>query len=220
MFQFNKKLKRLDIPAKNVLRLQRSLGDVQIALPGITAQRATAYVCAFSTEHGLRVAIAFHLRDTNDVVYYLNGEGNIPRKDIGAVLQEGARFAETLGFILTDLDIHLVNPEAQKSLWESLPLKNKPEKVVPGKPITEEKSLKEQKPTEGVVSSQTLKVSEVAVVDMEQQKNSPVADIDLGLPRASALASVRRKKTPPTAEELEANRKRLRASLGRFLSSM
>jgi len=220
MFQFNPKLKRLDIPAKNILRLQHSLGDVQIALPGITAQHAKAYVCAFDTEHGLRVTVAFHLRDVNNVVFYLNDNSNISRKDLGAVMHEGLWFAETLGFILVDLDIHRMEPAKRHALWESLPLKNLPKPVVPEKLINEKKPANAQTGTE---NQSTLKsgFTEKGVADKSQQhQTQSVEEIDLGLPRAIGLAAMRRKKNPPTAEELEAKRKSLRENLGRFLSSM
>ncbi len=220
MFQFNPKLKRLDIPAKNVLRLQHSLGDIQIALPGITAQHAKVYVCAFDTEHGLRVTVAFHLRDVNNVVFYLNDNRNISRKDLGAVMNEGLRFAETLGFILVDLDIHRMEPAKRHTLWESLPLKNLPKSVAPEKLSTEKNPAKAQARTENQPALKSG-VAEKGVADKSQQHQTPsVEEIDLGLPRATALATLRRKKNPPTAEELEAKRKSLRENLGRFLSSM
>lgn len=220
MFQYNEKLKRLDIPAKSVLRLQRSLGDVQVALPKITAQRATAYVCAFNVEKGLRVAIAFHLHDADSVVYYLNGGGNLTRKEIGAVLQEGVLFAETLGFIFSDLNIHQSDPEERDALWESLPLKNPPKPIDSKKAAAEKKVNEKAKSPETGTSKKAVKVEEVVKVENVQAETVSDEDIDLGLPRSSSLASLRRKKQPPTAEELEEKRARLRESLGRFLSSM
>jgi hypothetical protein len=219
MFQFNKKLKRLDIPAKDVLRLQRSLSDVQIALPGITAQLAKAYVCAFSTEHGLRVAIAFHLRDTNNVVYYLNDDGNISRKEIVNLLHEGVLFAETLGFILSDLGIHELEPKDRDELWDSLPLKKQPKAIVPVTTV-EKKSVKKQTSIAIKTAIKGNEVVKVIEVDTDQNSSESEDDIDLGLLRASALISMRRKKVPPTAEELEEKRNKLRESLGRFLSSL
>lgn len=219
MFQFNEKLKRLDIPAKNVLRLQRSLGDVQVALPGIKAQRATAYVCAFSVEQGLRVAIAFHLRETNSVVFYLN-DGNKTRKEIVDVMQQGVLFAETLGFMLSDLDLQKAEVEDREAIWESLPLKNPPKPIDPKK-VEAEKAAAEAKTKEIAGDPQhVVKVDSVVNVDEVSAPVGEIEDIDLGLPRSALLAAKRKKKAPPTAEELEEMRHRLRESLGRFLSSM
>ena len=219
MFQFNEKLKRLDIPAKNVLRLQRSLGDVQIALPGIKAQRAAAYVCAFSVEQGLRVAIAFHLRETNSVVFYLN-DGNKTREEIAAVLNEGVLFTETLGFILTDLEIQKTSPEDKESIWDSLPLKNPPKPVDSKKVEAEKVAADAKKPAVVGEAPKAVRIDAVVNVDETMPPTATADDIDLGLPRPSLLASMRRKKAPPTAEELEEMRNRLRENLGRFLSSM
>lgn len=219
MFQYNEKLKRLDIPAKNILRLQRSLGDVQVALPGIKAQRATAYVCAFSVEQGLRVAIAFHLRETNSVVFYLN-DGNKTRKEIADVMHQGVLFAETLGFMLSDLDIQKADDADREAIWESLPLKNPPKPIDPKK-VEVEKAAAEAKVKENAGQSQaSVKVDEVVDVAGASAPTGDIEDIDLGLPRSALLAAKRKKKAPPTAEELEEMRHRLRESLGRFLSSM
>ena len=131
MFELNGKLSRLDISSSKVLRLQRSLGDVQIALPGQHSQMATAYVCAFSAGKGARVAIGLHLKDDFKVIYYLNADGEISSANAGSVLNQAIDFCETLGFMMTDVDIHKLGSEEKNSFWESMPLKNPPVKPAP-----------------------------------------------------------------------------------------
>ena len=47
MFQWDKSLKSLDVPAEQLLQLFRSMRDVQLALPGNPAQEASAYLCQY-----------------------------------------------------------------------------------------------------------------------------------------------------------------------------
>ncbi len=203
MFGLHEKLNRLDIPAQKVLRLQKSLGDVQIALPGQHSQMATAYICAFSAGNGARVTIAFHMKNDFKLIYYLNDGGEISRENAGSVLNQAIHFAESLGFMMSDLEFHKMDAAEKEPFWESLPLKNPP--VRPVSPAA-------AKPT-------NKKGADAAVEGGEEPNTSEAIDLDLGLPRRR-LAVSKVKKKPPTPAELEEKRGRLRENLGRFLSSL
>jgi len=206
MFELNEKLNRLDIPASKVLRLQRSLGDVQIALPGQHSQLATAYICAFSDGKGARVAIGLHLKLDFKVIYYLNTGGEISSANAGSVLNQAIDFSETLGFMMNDVDIHKLGSEEKSSLWESMPLKNPPVKPAPpAVPQTVAKATPAATNTEMVEETEALSAAESV-------------ELDLGLPRRKLVA--RSKKQRPSPAELEKKRGRLRENLGRFLSSL
>lgn len=124
MFIRKKDLERLDIPSQRVLRLQRSLSDVQVALPGFPAQPATAYLCAFGVERGVRVVVALHLQTSRRVVFYVDDAGAASKKNPASLFDEGMQFAESMGFMLGELDFQQITPEARAALWNSLPLKN------------------------------------------------------------------------------------------------
>ena len=79
---------------------------MQTAFPGWPSQRATAYVCAFSTEKGARVAVAFFMKESCELVFYLNDEGDVSRGDLGKVFSDGIYFAESLGFMLGDVNLN------------------------------------------------------------------------------------------------------------------
>ena len=206
MFELNGKLSRLDISASKVLRLQRSLSDVQIALPGQHSQVATAYICAFSAGKGARVAIGFHLKDDFKVVYYLNADGEISSGNAVSVLNQAIDFCETLGFMMNDVDIHKLGSEEKSSFWESVPLKNPPVKPQPpSAPKAVEKTARSAANTETVEEAEELSAAESI-------------ELDLGLPRRRLATSL--KKERPSPAELEKKRGRLRENLGRFLSSL
>lgn len=122
MFRWHKEMQRLDLPAQRVLRLERSLSDVQVALPGFPAQQATAYLCAFAAGQGLRVAVALHLHQSGCLAFYLSDEGEVPKQAGTRAYNQALAFAESMGFMLGDLDIHLLPAGERTALWRSLPL--------------------------------------------------------------------------------------------------
>ena len=203
MFELNEKLNRLDIPAKNVLRLHRSLGDVQIALPGLSSQMATAYICAFSAGMGARVAIALRLHNDYKVIYYLNAGGEISSDKASSVLNQAINFCETLGFMMSDLEIHKMNPSEKNDFWDSLPLKTPPVKPAPAPAAKKAGGRGEDADV---------------IEEAEELSTEESVEIDLGLPRRQLAA--KSKKERPSQEQTDKKRDRLRENLGRFLSSL
>jgi hypothetical protein len=124
MFVRQKELERLEIPSQRVLRLQRSLSDVQLTLPGFPPQPATAYLCAFGRGTGVGVAVALHLHASRRVVFYLDDAGAASQDRASAVFNEGLQFAESMGFMLGDLDFQELSSEGRASLWGSVPLRS------------------------------------------------------------------------------------------------
>ena len=209
MFDLNQKLNRLDISAQKVLRLKRSLGDVQIALPGQKSQMASAYICAFSTGKGARVAIALQLRDDFKLIYYLNDGGEISSANAGKILNQAMDFTESLGFMMNDLDIHKMDHDEKETFWETLPLKNPP--VKPKPPVVESNP--------DSTSPKRVMTPDEDVAKVQELSSAESVELDLGLPRRQLTMS-RKKRERPSPAELEKKRGRLRESLGRFLSSL
>lgn len=124
MFQWHKEMDRLDIPATQVFHLERSLSAVQVALPGLPSQEATAYLCVFFSEKGLRVALVLHLHTSRCLAFYLREGADAPQREADRLIDEGANFAESLGFMLSNVDFRKLGTQQRSSLWNSLPLKN------------------------------------------------------------------------------------------------
>jgi hypothetical protein len=122
MFHWQKKVQRLDIPAQRVLLLQKSLCNVQLALPGLFSQLASAYLCVFTAEKGIRVVAVFHLHESRQLAFYFY-DGEVRQQDRNRVLTEGINFIETMGFMLVDLDFPQIDLAERTALWESLPLR-------------------------------------------------------------------------------------------------
>lgn len=121
MFQWDQKRSALNLSPGRILRLERSLNDVQVTLPGGPPEDAGAYLCAFGVSGGVRVAVVLHQRRSGRLAFYFNSEGDVDQKKSAKVIDDGHQFAESLGFMLGDLDFpHLSDRDKQK-LWDSLP---------------------------------------------------------------------------------------------------
>lgn len=122
MFFLQKEMERLDIPGERVLFLQRSLGDATVALPGFTAQRTTAYLCIYKGGKGVRVAVVLHLKSSGRLAFYLNEEGEVGKRQAQKILDAAIYFAESMGFMLNDMEIERLPAEERAALWQALPL--------------------------------------------------------------------------------------------------
>jgi len=209
MFDWHKEMDRLAIPVQRVRRLYRSLGDVQVALPGHPVQQTTAYVCAFTEDKGFRVAVALHLHASEKIAFYLNSKANLGTEEVKKVFEEGVYFAETMGFMLGDLDLHRLDANEKAALWDSLPLKGMDEKPKPSPaaPSTVPK----------------FPVAATAAKVAQPKEEAKLGDIDLAEEDWADLSSLRtrhfQKRTPPTPQELQEAKSRFLQNLGRLLSS-
>ncbi|OHB32557.1 MAG: hypothetical protein A2X84_07855 [Desulfuromonadaceae bacterium GWC2_58_13] len=122
MFEWDKACERLEVAPERVRRLLRSLGDTQVALPGLPSQKSSAYLCAYEDSRGVQVVVVFHLLVSRRLAVYRHDQGRVAPQNLKAVLDEGMHFAESLGFLLDDQEFHLLDPPAKKDRWNSLPL--------------------------------------------------------------------------------------------------
>jgi hypothetical protein len=195
---------RLDIPAQRVLRLERSLSDVQVVLPGFPGQEATAYLCAFSTAQGIRVAVVLHLHHSDRLAFYLNDEGDLQKPAATRVYNQALAFAESMGFMMGDLDIHVMPGEDRQKLWRSLPLAGGIEPAAGG----ESAGRETRRPAVAAVPPQTAPAH--APPRREGGKGPTPGD-------TVPSASIRR---PPSPADLAARRQQVLKNLGRFLATL
>ena len=143
MFQWDKSVGTLDMPVGKVLHLFRSMRDVQLALPGLPAQEASAYLCQYQAAQEVGTAAVFHLHKSSQLAFYVNTPREVAADRAESMLDQALVFVESMGFLLTDLDIHLLTEADREMLWASLPLqtgvqalvKSPPAKPVPAGPV-------------------------------------------------------------------------------------
>lgn len=124
MFIRDDSLTRLDIDVADVVHLWRSANPVQVALEGYSGQRAGAYLCFFRSEQTLKAIFALELYDSRCLVFFTPEQADsVHKTQMKAVVDEGLFFAESMGFLMTDLEIHTLGSEEQGQLWMQLSLK-------------------------------------------------------------------------------------------------
>lgn len=228
MFRWYKEIERLDIPASQVLHLERSLSAVQVALPGLPSQEATAYLCVFAAGKGLRAALVLHLHTSQCLAFYLHERAETPRQEAGRLIEEGALFAESMGFMLSDMDYRKLGIEKRDALWDSLPLKAG---VRPPAPVaTAVAVVATREPPVAVLPPQPAKLAAIAlpspadeaIVELAEESSFtlPTETTPDALSGNETTMRARARKRPPSAEELTARRQKLLESLGRFLASL
>ncbi|ALC15979.1 hypothetical protein DSOUD_1198 [Desulfuromonas soudanensis] len=192
MFVLHKEIQRLEVPAERVLLLQRSLTNIQVAIPGTTSQETTAYLCVFAAGKGYRIVAVLHQLSSRRLLFYLNNEGEVQQREANRILKEGIHFVESMGFILSDLDFQRLSPRERTAVWQSLPLKTG---IVAAAPAAEPAAAK------GVQASPP--------VSPPPPPSAP--------PTGETLAQ--KEQIPPAAEQ-RARQKAFLENIGRFLSSL
>lgn len=248
MFQWDKTIKSMGVPVGEVVHLHRSMRDVQLALPGLPAQEATAYLCQHRTSQGVGTAAAFHLHKSNELAFYVDTPIVVADGKADAVLDMALMFVESMGFLMTDLDIHLLSESDRALLWSSLPLQNglvEAEKSAPPKiqtvspqpkvaateaPVQEPSlAIRPSVPKSAPPEEKSAPIATVAEQRKQEELSagtdaSEQANVDDLLAAVEELRTrrpgVRSRKKPPSLDELNRRRLELRENVGRILASL
>lgn len=249
MFKWDESINSIDVSANKVVHLFRSMREVQLALPGIPAQQASAYLCQYKQPEGIATVAAFHLNKSRVLAFYCSDPRVVPEQKMDNMLDQGLNFVESMGFLLADQDIHLLDDSDQQMLWESLPLKagldvetaSEPTQTKPSVTITAEKpavsrvdpsstSAKNKPVVETVASSKpATKQSPVAEPVRESETKAPEEDVpaenvDDLLAAVEAMRAkrpgLRSRTTAPSAAEMDRRKEQLRETVGRILVSL
>jgi hypothetical protein len=246
MFTWDKSTQSINLPASKVVALFRSMREVQLALPGIPAQQASAYLCQYQAEAGVGTVAVFHLHKSHLLAFYFSDPQFIPEQDIDNLLDQGLNLVESMGFLMTDQDLHLLDEADQEMLWASLPLKtglSQKEAVTPAatpqqqaapRPVEHAKPVKpapspEKKASSANPISNDLEVKKappqsVNVTPKVAPEPESTENVDDLLAAVEAMRAkrpgLRARKTPPSPEEMNRRRLKLRETVGRILASL
>jgi len=248
MFEWDKTISAINIPASKVIHLFRSIRDVQLALPGVPAQLASAFLCQYQREGGIGTAVVFHLHKSGLLAFYHSEPRVVSKQRIDDMLDQGMNFVESMGFLLTDQDIHLLDQADQEMLWSSLPLMNglqtgRDESAHAANPVPQNKgsavtgtatALQNNSPEPSLAPSPVKEKSRVNVeaslktADRAPSKTDvPSGDddnVDDLLAAVEAMRArrpgLRARRIPPSAEEMELRRLQLYQTVGRILASL
>jgi len=250
MFQWDESINRIDVSANKVVHLFRSMREVQLALPGIPAQQASAYLCQYKQSEGIATVAVFHLHKSGILAFYFSDPRVVPEQKMDNMLDQGLNFVESMGFLLTDQDIHLLDDSDQQMLWESLPLKagldvetasSEPAQTKQPVTITAEKpavsrvdsgsTSEKKKPVVETAGSSKPAAKQSPVVEpaRESEPKAPEEDVSAeNVDDLLAAVEAMRAKRPglrartaaPSAAEMDRRKEQLRETVGRVLASL
>jgi len=245
MFKWDKLTKAINLPASQVVALFRSMREVQLALPGVAAQQASAYICQYQTEAGVGTVAVFHLHKSRMLAFYVSDPQFVPEKDIDNLLDQGLNLVESMGFLMADQDLHLLDEADQEMLWASLPLKTGlpqagevvPEPAIPPQqaaspPAVEATTVPpapEVKRPTAVPDSKEPAVAKtpgepVSAPPPVARENVDTENVDDLLAAVDAMRAkrpgLRARKAPPSPAEMNSRRLKLRETVGRILASL
>jgi hypothetical protein len=243
MFTWDKSIQSINLPASKVVALFRSMREVQLALPGVSAQQASAYLCQYQADSGVGTLAVFHLHKSRMLAFYVSDPKFVPEQETDNLLDQGLNLVESMGFLLTDQDLHLLDEADQEMLWASLPLKDGLAEKEEAAPVatpqkqaspSSVKTVKEAPVPEkkAASASPNSNVSDVKQASAQKVEPSPKAapepeaaeNVDDLLAAVEAMRAkrpgLRARKTPPSPDEMNRRRLKLRETVGRILASL
>jgi hypothetical protein len=215
--------------------------ELQMALPGVSSQQASAFVCQYQVEGGVGTAAVFHLHKSEVLAFYFCDPRVVPEEKAEKVLGQSLNFVESMGFLMTDQDIHLLGVPDQELLWASLPIQtglpaeNESPSATAAKRYTEKPAAnvqavqqENQEATASLASVLAVKEEPVLTSGKADPKVEPIQavseNVDDLLAAIEAMRAngpgLRASKPAPSAEEIAHRRLQLHETVGRILASL
>lgn len=238
MFQWDKSISQLEVTAGDVVHLFRSVSDVQLALPGLPAQPATAYLCQYRAAGRVATAAVLHLVSSDRLAFYRDNLGGVAFDQAAAMLDQALNFIESMGFLMTDLDYQLHADLERAALWSALPLQQGVRAQPGGSwPAAVAATTSQQTAGRASVPTPPTRPATVKAPPAPPLQPLPAADNPFGQTAPAAaghgdalLAAVaalradpgnpRPEPQPPGPDELRRRRRELGKTLGRILASL
>lgn len=145
MFIQHQQLKSLNVPAEKVAHLHSAASSVQLAFAGYPPQLCRAYLLQVSGGNKVLIVVAFYLTESQCSIFFVPKFGELPIEDAEEVYEEGYSFVESMGFILTETDYHLLSEQKKQSYWTALPICQPPREIMVEKPEVAIKAEEEMK---------------------------------------------------------------------------
>lgn len=129
MFIQHKQLKRLNVAAEKIAHLHASSSSVQLAFAGYPPQLCSAYLLQITGAKKVLIVVAFYLLESQTSIFFVPKYGEVETVDAVNVYEEGHNFVESMGFILTETDYHLLPDNKKKPYWDVLSICQAPKPV-------------------------------------------------------------------------------------------
>jgi len=236
MFVLDDSIEKLEVDASKLRKLFRSMRRVQMALPGFPSQEASAYLCQLQAGKSVATFAAFHLQRSGKLAFYRSEPAEVTPGKAEDVMYQGLDFVESMGFLLSDMDLELMADADRAMLWESLPLflgctadetSEKPPESTKVATSPKKKTAAAQKPEKMVAVSP---VPESQVQATVPELPSPDASVDEAEGVDELLAAVENlrarrpgvaiRKKQPSPAEMKRRCQEFKEKLGQILASL
>ena len=221
MFIQQKQLSVLNVPSSRVAMLYRSVTDIQLALPEMPSQMASAFMVLLKGPAKVQVLVALHLVDSAVSLFYLSDAGEVAADLADRELEAGLEFAESMGFVLNDAELDRIPAAERETYWKNLPICKVQKAVSAPQKIAE----KEKTPP----IQERGAATRVSPKAPNPQTKTPAPEVPRAMPESGRKTSVSYEdelnaaldaKAAEAQADTTTKRQRLKESLGRFLASM
>jgi hypothetical protein len=127
MFVQHSQLKQLSVAADKVTRLHVAQSCVQLAFSGYPPQLCQAYLLCLVGKQKSLILVGYYLMESGCSVFFVPKYGEVTAQEVDAVYEEGWAFVESMGFLLTETDYHLMKLDEQKRYLANLPICQPPQ---------------------------------------------------------------------------------------------
>jgi hypothetical protein len=101
--------------------LYRSELEIQLALPELPSQMGSAFLVLLKAAAGkVQVVVALHLHQSCCNYFYLSDAGEVALEQASQELEAGRVFAESMGFVLHDIEFTRLAADKLEHYWKSL----------------------------------------------------------------------------------------------------
>ncbi|MGC4115335.1 MAG: hypothetical protein QM765_12165 [Myxococcales bacterium] len=123
MFAPEPRIKSVPVTREQVVAIIASLNKPHIAVPGKPAQEVQGYIVGVANAAGtITVFVYLHLTETHDSVVYLDTDRlRVTPAQYAEVESDAIGFAESMGFMLENMNYPALTAEQQTQLVTTLP---------------------------------------------------------------------------------------------------
>ena len=112
----------LGVPPENVVAIIESINTPNISIPELGTEPTKAYLVGFVTPAGAYGIFCYLLfLETNVPIIYISNPQEVPYEQYGILEGDAIQFAESMGFMLDNLNFRAQPPDIQQRLVGELP---------------------------------------------------------------------------------------------------
>ncbi len=121
MFTFDDRITSVPATRAQVVSLHQSINSPHLAVPGKAAGPAQAYILGLRGATGISLFVYLALVDAHDCAVYVPAQKSLNPEEFKVELAEALGFAESMGFMMDDLNFRTRPAADQDQLLKTLP---------------------------------------------------------------------------------------------------